>query len=107
YFLIGFWGGPRKEYAAIKFFLYTLLGSVLMLIAMLMVYFGSGQGPADSSFDLMTLAAIGQGRAGGDYEGVAFSQTFQLTGFALLFVAFAIKLPSVPFHTWLPDAHVE
>ncbi|MBA3311971.1 MAG: NADH-quinone oxidoreductase subunit M [Planctomycetaceae bacterium] len=107
YFLIGFWGGPRKEYAAIKFFLYTLVGSVLMLIALLMVYFASGQGTAAPSFDLLTLATIGQGRADGDYAGLTFSQTFQLTGFALLFAAFAIKLPSVPFHTWLPDAHVE
>ncbi|HEX6985433.1 MAG TPA: proton-conducting transporter membrane subunit, partial [Planctomycetaceae bacterium] len=104
YFLIGIWGGPRKEYAAIKFFLYTLVGSVLMLIAMLMVYFGSGRGGAASTFDLMTLAAIGQGRAAGGYAGATFSPAFQLVGFALLFVAFAIKLPSVPFHTWLPDA---
>jgi NADH-quinone oxidoreductase subunit M len=107
YFLIGFWGGPRKEYAAIKFFLYTLVGSVLMLIAMLMVYFASGQGSAPASFDLMTLASIAQGRAEGDYASIVFSPHFQKIGFALLFVAFAIKLPSVPFHTWLPDAHVE
>ncbi len=107
YFLIGFWGGPRKEYAAIKFFLYTLVGSVLMLIAMLMVYFASGQGSEPASFDLMTLASIAQGRAEGGYAGVLFSSDFQKIGFALLLVAFAIKLPSFPFHTWLPDAHVE
>ena len=94
YFLIGVWGGPRKEYAAIKFFLYTLVGSVLMLIAMLMYYFGS-----DRNFDLLELAAIA--KAGG------FAQDFQITAFILLFIGFAIKLPAFPFHTWLPDAHVE
>lgn len=107
YFLIGVWGGPRKEYAAIKFFLYTLVGGVLMLVVLLMVYFASGRGGAGPTFDLMTLAAIGQGRGTFDYAGVTFSQAIQLTAFALLLVAFAIKLPSFPFHTWLPDAHVE
>ena len=105
YFLIGIWGGPRKEYAAIKFFLYTLVGGVLMFIAMLMFYFGS----ADSSqgilptFDLLRLAEIGQGLV----PGVTFSPTVQSIAFVLLFIGFAIKLPSLPFHTWLPDAHVE
>ena len=96
YFLIGIWGGPRKEYAAIKFFLYTLVGSVLMLIAMLMFYFGSGR-----NFNFLDLAALAQ--AGPD----VFSPAMQLTAFILLFIGFAIKVPSVPFHTWLPDAHVE
>lgn len=104
YFLIGIWGGPKKEYAAIKFFIYTLVGSLLLLIAMLMVYFASGQGAERSTFDLLKLAAIGQGRGP---EGVVFSIPFQIAGFVLMFVAFAIKLPSFPFHTWLPDAHVE
>ena len=107
YFLIGVWGGPRKEYAAIKFFLYTLAGSVLMLVALLMVHFASGAGAGRATFDLNLLAAIGQGRGLGDYAGVAFGPRFQVVAFALLFVAFAIKLPAVPFHTWLPDAHVE
>jgi len=98
YFLIGIWGGPRREYAAIKFFLYPLAGSVLMLIAMLMFYFGS-----DRSFDLIELAAIGQGRV----AGVQFNEFTQITAFILLFIGFAIKVPSFPFHTWLPDAHVE
>src|SRR5688500_3424651 len=80
YFLIGIWGGPRKEYAAIKFFLYTLASGVLMLIVLLMVYFGSGRGGAAPTFDLMTLAAIGQGRGTFDYAGITFSQTFQLLG---------------------------
>jgi NADH-quinone oxidoreductase subunit M len=99
YFLIGIWGGPRKEYAAIKFFLYTLVGGVLMLIAILMFYFGS----THNTFDLIELARIGQGLV----PGIAFSPTVQITAFILLFIGFAIKVPTVPFHTWLPDAHVE
>jgi len=98
YFLIGVWGGPRREYAAIKFFLYTLAGGVLMLIALLMLYFTSG-----NSFDLLYLAQVGQGQV----PGLSFSKNFQITAFILLFIGFAIKLPSFPFHTWLPDAHVE
>ncbi|MEX2288416.1 MAG: NADH-quinone oxidoreductase subunit M [Planctomycetaceae bacterium] len=94
YFLIGIWGGPRKEYAAIKFFLYTLAGGVLMLIAMLMFYFAS-----NSNFNLMELADLA--KRGG------FDQTMQITAFILLFIGFAIKIPTFPFHTWLPDAHVE
>jgi NADH-quinone oxidoreductase subunit M len=95
YFLIGIWGGPRREYAAIKFFLYTLFGGVLMLIAMLMFYFNGG-----GEFSLLRLADLAR-------EGTVFSPTMQITAFWLLFVGFAIKLPSFPFHTWLPDAHVE
>jgi NADH-quinone oxidoreductase subunit M len=98
YFLIGVWGGPRKEYAAIKFFLYTLFGSILMLIAMLMFYFNSGR-----SFNLMELAQIGQGLSGQHF----FSTEMQIAAFILLFIGFAIKIPTFPFHTWLPDAHVE
>jgi len=98
YFLIGIWGGPRREYAAIKFFLYTLAGSVLMLIAMLMCYFNSNR-----SFDLLKLTSIA---AGTDASGF-FSPTMQVAAFIMLFIGFAIKLPSFPFHTWLPDAHVE
>ncbi len=95
YFLIGIWGGARREYAAIKFFLYTLAGGVLMLIAMLMFYFNS-----DGEFSLVKLAEL----AG---DGVTFDPAMQITAFILLFIGFAIKLPSFPFHTWLPDAHVE
>jgi NADH-quinone oxidoreductase subunit M len=98
YFLIGIWGGPRREYAAIKFFLYTLAGGVLMLIAMLMFYFNSGR-----SFDLLELADIAAGKGGAQ----RFDETLQLAAFIMLFIGFAIKLPSFPFHTWLPDAHVE
>lgn len=95
YFLIGVWGGPRREYAALKFFLYTLVGSVLMLVAMLMLYFGGSK-----EFNLIRLAEL----AG---DGTTFSPTTQTIAFVLLFIGFAIKIPSFPFHTWLPDAHVE
>jgi NADH-quinone oxidoreductase subunit M len=98
YFLIGVWGGPRREYAAIKFFLYTLAGSVLMLIAMLMFYFGGG-----NEFNILTLTQIGQGKV----PGLQFDEFTQITAFILLFIGFAIKVPCFPFHTWLPDAHVE
>ncbi len=102
YFLIGVWGGPRKEYAAIKFFLYTLFGSVLMLVALLMIYFNSSHG-ADGKhiFDLVLLTEAAQSGEG------LLNPVLQQWAFWLLFIGFAIKIPSVPFHTWLPDAHVE
>ncbi|HLN33092.1 MAG TPA: NADH-quinone oxidoreductase subunit M [Gemmataceae bacterium] len=175
YFLIGVWGGPRREYAAIKFFLYTLLGSVFILIALLGFYFTDVRdftpqavthaGPTNS-FDIMVLQKVGSAAAALNngtltreeiaqdalisklstltladrekldngtstqrtemrkkYAGeidrkeleaaVArlnqpfFSQSFQWTMFLLLFIGFAIKVPVFPFHTWLPDAHVE
>jgi NADH-quinone oxidoreductase subunit M len=93
YFLIGIWGGPRREYAAIKFFLYTLLGSVLILLAMLGLYYYSAQ----STFDMTVLAA----------NAAHYSTTFQRIVWIALFIGFAIKIPAFPFHTWLPDAHVE
>lgn len=168
YFLIGVWGGPRREYAAIKFFLYTLLGSVFILIALLGFYFTDVRDFVDQrvvlkqvgdartkgikeveqygavhSFDLMTLTKAGRAaldvlngkrdevvtrllkdvnapgiRAAneqvsrGDIEKRLdqwfFSNSgFQIAMFLLLFVGFAIKVPVFPFHTWLPDAHVE
>src|SRR4029077_7416955 len=79
YFLIGIWGGPRREYAAIKFFLYTLAGSVLMLIAMLMFYFNSGR-----SFDLVHLAKI----ATGTTVLKVFDQSMQVAAFIMLFIGF-------------------
>ncbi|MDX1948647.1 MAG: NADH-quinone oxidoreductase subunit M [Pirellulaceae bacterium] len=145
YFLIGVWGGPRKEYAAIKFFLYTLFGSVPMLIAILMLYFSSdlsdpelkphlarchlnettadrviaamdkvealakeGKSAAEiaaavppiHTFNIMALQQIGQHTS-------QMSESLQWWAFLLLFIGFAIKVPSVPVHTWLPDAHVE
>ncbi|MGZ0167400.1 MAG: complex I subunit 4 family protein [Planctomycetales bacterium] len=99
YFLIGVWGGPRREYAAIKFFLYTLAGSVLMLIAMLMFYFGSADATGTPTFNLLELTSLGQ--------AYKFNEFTQITAFVLLFIGFAIKVPCFPFHTWLPDAHVE
>ncbi len=141
YFLIGVWGGPRREYAAIKFFLYTLLGGVLMLIAILMLYFKSDlreiaklsdlngqstivwselhlsdaateaakeslqsdaadEGAPIHTFNLLALAAMGQ-------HTEVIPKNWQIWAFLLLFIGFIIKVPSVPFHTWLPDAHVE
>ena len=111
YFLIGVWGGPRKEYAAIKFFLYTLAGSICLLIVMMGLYFITGQGGSENTW-ILTGAAAGETSLdsesirnlfaeGGDYW------TFAQWAFWLTLVAFLIKLPSVPFHTWLPDAHVE
>jgi NADH-quinone oxidoreductase subunit M len=170
YFLIGIWGGPRREYAAIKFFLYTLLGSVFILIALLGFYFTDvrdfvnqdailtekalalaikdGKTPEQAraqlasylprvrpdevhTFDLVVLAKAGRAAAltlngqidqaielsgTKDKDGARKrfqdqlffnSATFQITMFLLLFIGFAIKVPVFPFHTWLPDAHVE
>ncbi|MEZ6122414.1 MAG: NADH-quinone oxidoreductase subunit M [Planctomycetaceae bacterium] len=103
YFLIGVWGGPRREYAAIKFFIYTLAGGVLMLIAMLMFYFNSGA--TTDSFNLVELANVACGQTSTLTK--TLNGNLQITAFVLLFIGFAIKLPAVPVHTWLPDAHVE
>ncbi len=167
YFLIGIWGGPRREYAAIKFFLYTLLGSVLMLIAILMLYFNSDLTRLDAqqmvdagiikvstnenavgkfspsaladaalaewlesedslaqrfaeitaetdparrrqlhTFNILALQQMGQHTD--LFEGEALlGKSLQWWAFILLFIGFVIKVPSVPLHTWLPDAHVE
>ncbi len=94
YFLIGVWGGPRKEFAAIKFFLYTLSGSVFMLLAILALYFKS---PAPHTFDMLELAKMT-----GPWD-----QRFQILVFLGLYFGMAIKIPAFPFHTWLPLAHVE
>jgi len=152
YFLIGVWGGPRKEYAAIKFFLYTLVGSVFMLVAILMLYFNSDLTKLDAptlvstgvaksfvqaveggeagemeseeaaagrllqqisagesskhTFNILALAAMGQQTELFDSK-LLFGWTLQRWAFILLFLGFVIKVPSVPVHTWLPDAHVE
>ena len=95
YFMIGIWGGPRREYAAIKFFLYTLFGSVFMLVAFLALYFVA----PERTFDIQELIAYG---ASGE-----FSRTFQIVAFLGIGLSFAIKAPMWPFHTWLPDAHTE
>ena len=96
YFLIGIWGGPRREYAAIKFFLYTLFGGVLMLIAIIAVYIKGG------TFDIPKLIELAS------QEGHPLAdRTFQIWAFLGFFIGFAVKVPIFPFHTWLPDAHVE
>ncbi len=111
YFLIGIWGGPRKEYAAIKFFLYTLAGSVLMLLAIIGLYYNSAPAKlVDGSaithtFNLITLQA--QGQAGVFRNLSILGMDFGKLAFVGLFIGFAIKIPMFPFHTWLPDAHVE
>ncbi|MBI4734347.1 MAG: NADH-quinone oxidoreductase subunit M, partial [Rubrobacteridae bacterium] len=91
YFIIGVWGGENRHYAAIKFFLYTLLGSVLMLVGILALYLTSGL----DTFNMMKLIATG-------YDG-----GYATFIFITLFVGFAVKVPMWPFHTWLPDAHVQ
>lgn len=157
YFLIGIWGGPRREYAAIKFFLYTLLGSIGMLIAILMLYFNSDLTRLDAkqladagiiaaaegesadqaletwlagesdlaqkfnaikaetdptkrsqlhTFNILALQQMGQHTDLFDAE-VWLGKSLQWWAFVLLFIGFVIKVPSVPLHTWLPDAHVE
>lgn len=90
YIIIGVWGGPRRVYAAFKFFLYTLAGSLLMLIALIFLYFKSG-----SSFEIQT------------WHNVPLTMTEQTLLFFAFFAAFAVKVPMWPVHTWLPDAHVE
>ena len=106
YFLIGVWGGPRREYAAIKFFIYTLAGSVLMLIAMLAFYFYPAAG--DRTFDILRLATDPKLHALFNDPATKFlGYPFGVAMFVLLFIGFAIKVPVFPFHTWLPDAHVE
>lgn len=94
YFLIGIWGGERREYAAVKFFIYTLVGSVAMLIAILAIYFETGA----KTFDILEIAK---------QLPYANNLTLQIACFVGFFLAFAIKVPLFPFHTWLPDAHVE
>jgi NADH-quinone oxidoreductase subunit M len=91
YFLIGIWGGERREYAAIKFFIYTLAGSVFLLLAILAVYFKTGA----ETFDMLAIAAKG---IPSGYQHIVF------WGF---FLGFGVKVPIFPLHTWLPDAHVE
>jgi NADH-quinone oxidoreductase subunit M len=95
YFLIGIWGGPRRIYATIKFFLYTMAGSVLMLLAIFALYFAGRAVLPAPSFALPALLGV---------VVPPEKQTWLFLAFAL---AFAIKVPMVPFHTWLPDAHVE
>ena len=95
YFLIGIWGGPRKLYAAIKFFLYTLLGSVLLLLGILTLYFYNYRVTGVMTFSIPEL------------QKLTLPWEYQFWLFLAFFIGFAIKVPMFPFHTWLPDAHVE
>ena len=95
YFLIGIWGGQRRVYAAIKFVLFTMVGSLLMLVAILVLYFQYHAASGVYSFDLLKIG------------GMNLSRDLQLWLFPAFGLAFAIKVPMWPFHTWLPDAHVE
>ncbi|MDA2938548.1 NADH-quinone oxidoreductase subunit M [Acidobacteria bacterium AH-259-A15] len=95
YFIIGVWGGPRKLYAAIKFFLYTLAGSVLLLLGILALYFYQHSVTGVWSFDILGM------------QQLSIPLELQQWIFLALFFGFAIKVPMFPFHTWLPDAHVE
>ncbi|PIX97332.1 MAG: NADH-quinone oxidoreductase subunit M [Hydrogenophilales bacterium CG_4_9_14_3_um_filter_63_34] len=90
YLIIGMWGGPNRVYAALKFFLYTLLGSLLMLVSLLYLYFQSG-----GSFEILV------------WHKVPLAMTTQILLFIAFFFGFAVKVPMWPVHTWLPDAHVE
>ena len=94
FFMIGIWGGERRRYASVKFFIYTLVGSVVMLLGLMLLYMW---GP--KTFDLVEIAKFGQ--AGG------FTNEHQVWIYGCLFLGFAVKVPIFPFHTWLPDAHVE
>ena len=90
FLVIGIWGGPRRIYAAVKFFLYTLLGSLLMLVALIYLYF-----QANGSFEIL------------DFHALPLPLSVQILLFIAFFLAFAVKVPMWPVHTWLPDAHVE
>ena len=103
YLLIGIWGGPRKLYAAIKFFLYTLFGSVLMLLSVLFLYFYNFHQTGQYTFSIQALYKT----APLIFHDPAYGSTFAILLFLAFFLAFAIKVPMFPFHTWLPDAHVE
>jgi len=110
YFLIGIWGGPRKEYAAIKFFIYTLFGSVFMLLVMIGLYFSTTELMADGSkvftFNLLSMMDPKNFTDTGILSPLN-PGNLRFIAYIALFVGFAIKIPMFPFHTWLPDAHVE
>ena len=96
YIIIGVWGGPRRVYAAIKFFLYTAVGSLLMLVAIIWIYVAIKEQTGVATTDLIFIT-----------ENLSLPLTPQKWLFMAFFLAFAIKVPMFPFHTWLPDAHVE
>jgi NADH-quinone oxidoreductase subunit M len=98
YFLIAVWGAARRDYASIKFILYTLIGSVIMLLGFLALWLRSSPDAAGRTFDILALQELGAARFGG---------TFGTVVFAAVALGFAVKVPVWPFHTWLPDAHTE
>jgi NADH-quinone oxidoreductase subunit M len=98
YFLIAVWGGPRRDYASIKFILYTLIGSVVMLLGFLALWLRSSPDAAGRTFDMLALQELGVARFGG---------TFGTIVFGAVALGFAVKVPVWPLHTWLPDAHTE
>ncbi len=111
YFLIGIWGGPKREYASIKFFLYTLIGSIFILIVIIALYlsYQNPESPLMHTFNVIHIS-----NPSNQIEGTLLASdaafgvfSFRQWAFLLLLVGFMIKLPAVPFHTWLPDAHVE
>ncbi|GBD86649.1 NAD(P)H-quinone oxidoreductase chain 4 1 [bacterium BMS3Abin03] len=110
YFLIGVWGGPRREYAAIKFFLYTLLGSVFILIVMIGLYFSTQETLADGTrvftFNILAMMDTNNFTPNGILSPLN-PNNLRFIAYIALFAGFAIKIPMFPFHTWLPDAHVE
>jgi NADH-quinone oxidoreductase subunit M len=97
YLIIGVWGGKRRVYAAVKFFLYTLVGSVLMMLAIIALFFKHGEVTGVYTFDILAITA----------EAAKYAAGFQMVIFLAFFFGFAIKVPMFPVHTWLPDAHVE
>lgn len=121
FFLIGIWGGARREYASIKFFLYTLLGSILILIVMIGLYTSvidpiesvkfSESGKVVHTFNMLYMSNASNYAPGSVLDAAnTFTQgmyNFRTWAFIFLLIGFAIKLPAVPLHTWLPDAHVE
>ena len=95
YFIIGIWGGQRRIYASVKFFIYTMVGSLLMLVAILFIYFYYGRVTGTLTFDYVMIREL------------LFPENYQVWLFLAFGLSFAIKVPMFPFHTWLPDAHVE
>ncbi len=111
YFLIGIWGGVRREYASIKFFIYTLAGSVCILVVMIMLAFSVQATKGVYTFDLLAMTQranyVPNSLLNWEYTRWLGHMPIRWWAFLLLMAGFAIKLPAVPVHTWLPDAHVE
>src|SRR5215216_6209747 len=99
YFMIAVWGGPRRDYASIKFILYTLIGSVIMLLGFLAIWLRSSPDAAGRTFDILALQEAG--------AAARFGGTFGTIVFAAVALGFAVKVPMWPLHSWLPDAHTE